>query len=206
MKFLFDLFPVLLFFVSFKLAESRAEAAQELATRLSSLFSGGPVTADLAPILLATGLTMIASLGQIGYLLARRIRVDGMLWLSFGIIMVFGGATIYFHSPTFIMWKPTVLYWSFGSVMLFSQYLLGKNLIRAAMEAQIKLPEPVWAKLGLAWIAYFALMGAANLYVAFNFPRDTWANFKLLSAIAIMPIFVIAQSVFLAKYIQEPAA
>lgn len=204
MKFLFDLFPVILFFITFKWGESHPAAAQSLADALLTGHSGAQASGDLAPILLATMLTLLASLVQISYLLLRKRKVDAMLWISFIIIMVFGSATIYFHSETFIKWKPTVLYWCYGGAFVLAQFVFKKNLIRLAMETQVKLPEPVWKRLSLAWIVYFLVMGCVNLYVAYNFSTSAWANFKLISVVAIMPIFIVIQSLLLSKYLEEP--
>ncbi|HEX2530883.1 MAG TPA: septation protein A [Burkholderiaceae bacterium] len=206
MKFLFDLFPVILFFAMFKWGETHTEAAQSLAERyLADLVSGGTVLEMQAPILLATAVAIVATIGQIGYLLARGRKVDSMLWVSLAIIVFFGGATIYFHNETFIKWKPTVLYWCFGAALLASQLILGKNLIRAMMEKQITLPEIIWRRLSLAWVGFFATMGILNLYVAFNFPTATWVNFKLFGGMGLMFLFVIGQSIFLSKYIKDSA-
>lgn len=206
MKFLFDMFPVLLFFVTFKWGEKNVTTAQSLVSDyLSGIVSGGATTAELAPILLATAVTLVASIVQIGYLLVTRKKVDAMLWISFIIIMVFGGATLYFQSEAFIKWKPTVLYWCYCGAFALAQFIFKTNLIQAAMGSQIKLPAPVWTRLSYAWMIYFLAMGIINLYVAYNFSTDTWANFKLIAVVAIMPAFVIIQSLFLAKYMEEPA-
>jgi len=204
MKFLFDVFPVILFFVTFKWGEGHTASAQAYVEKyLSNLVSGGVSSPELAPIMLATAVTLVASICQISYLLLRRQKVDAMLWISFIIIMVFGGATIYFHSDTFIKWKPSILYWCYCGAFLLAQFVFKKNLIRTAMESQVKLPEQLWGKLSLAWTAYFFLMGVLNLWVAFNFSTDTWANFKLISMVGIMPAFIIIQSLFLSKYMTE---
>ncbi|HWX00580.1 septation protein A [Collimonas sp.] len=205
MKFLFDLFPVILFFGIFKWSEGSPEAAQALVSNyLSGFVSGGVVTAAQAPVLLATAVAIVATVAQIGYLLLRRKKVDAMLWVSLLIITVFGGATIYFHNETFIKWKPTVLYWAFAVVLVVSQLLLKKNLIRTMMEKQLALPEPIWARVGFAWIAFFAFMGCLNLYIAFNYPTATWVNFKLFGGMGLMFAFVIGQSILLSKYIKDP--
>jgi len=204
MKFLFDLFPVILFFVTFKWGEGHIPAAQSLVEKyLSTFVSGGMSETELAPILLATAVTLVASIVQITSLLVRRKTVDAMLWISFIIIMVFGGATIYFHSDTFIKWKPTVLYWCYCGAFLLAQFIFRKNLIRTVMEAQVKLPEQVWSYLSLAWATYFFVMGALNIWVAFHFSTDTWANFKLISMVGITPAFIVVQSLFLSKYMEE---
>ena len=204
MKFLFDLLPVILFFAVFKWGEGHADAAQSLAGQyLSGFVSGGVVTAAQAPILLATAVAIAVTIGQISYLLARRKKVDAMLWVSLAIISVFGGATIYFHNETFIKWKPTVLYWCIGTAFLVSQTIFKKNLVRAMMEKQITLPDAVWHRLSLAYVTFFLAMGVLNLYVAFNFSTAAWVNFKLFGGMGLMIVFVIAQSIFLSKYMQE---
>lgn len=204
MKFLFDLFPVILFFSMFKWGESHPEAAQSLAQQhLSAFVSGGAASVTQAPILLATALAIAATLAQILYLLIRGRKVDTMLWVSLVIISVFGGATIYFHNETFIKWKPTVLYWCFSAALLVSQVFLGKNLIRLMMEKQIALPDNVWQRLSLLWAMFFGAMGLINLYVAYNFSTAAWVNFKLFGFTGLMFAFVIAQSVFLSKYVKD---
>ena len=204
MKLLFDLFPVILFFVVFRLAGANPEVAQDLGSRyLSALVSGGEVTLVQAPILLATAVAIIATFAQIGWLLARRQHVDNMLWVSLIIIVLFGGATIYFHDEHFIKMKPTVLYWCFALVLLGSPLVLKKNLMKSMMGKQLALPEMVWSRLNLAWGIFFAAMGALNLYIAFNFPLSFWVNFKLFGFLGLMIVFVILQSIYLSKYMKE---
>lgn len=174
MKFLFDLFPVLLFFVAFKLAD----------------------------IYVATGVAIAASLLQVAWLKLRRQRVEPMLWASLAIIVVFGGATLVLQDETFIKWKPTVLYWLFG-VVLAGSALMRRNLIRSVMSQEMQLPDAIWAWLNLSWIVFFAFMGAANLYVAFNYPTDLWVNFKLFGGMGLMLLFVVAQALVLARYVDD---
>ena len=206
MKFLFDMFPVILFFGVFKWGEGHAASAQAMVGQyLSGLVSGGSVGLEQAPILLATAVAILATIAQIGYLLVRGRKVDGMLWVSLAIIVVFGGATIYFHNEAFIKWKPTVLYWVFALALVGAQFIMGKNLIRLMMKAQIDLPDAIWTRLNMAWAAFFATMGVVNLYIAFNFPTSTWVNFKLFGFMGMMIAFVVAQTMFLSKYIKDPS-
>jgi len=206
MKFLFDLFPVLLFFIAFKWGEGHAAAAHGLISRyLSGIISGGMVVENQAPIIFATVIAILATVIQIAWLLVRKKKVDAMLWVSLAVIAVLGGATIYFHNDTFIMWKPTVLYWIFGAALFVSQTVFGSNLIRTAMQEQITLPDPIWRGLGLTWAAFFIGMGLLNLYVAYHFSTSVWVNFKLFGAMGLMFVFVIAQSVYLSKYAKDSA-
>ncbi|MEY3899819.1 MAG: septation protein A [Burkholderiaceae bacterium] len=205
MKLLFDLFPVILFFAVFKFAGAQPEAAQAFASHyLAFLVADGEITAQQAPILLSTAVAILATLAQVLWLLLRRRHVDTMLWVSLVIIVVFGGATIYFHDEMFIKWKPTVLYWCFALALIGAQLVLRKNLIRSLMGQQMSLPDPVWDKLNLAWSAFFAAMGALNLYIAFNFPLELWVNFKMFGFIGLMIAFVIAQTAYLSRYLKEP--
>ncbi len=203
MKLLFDLFPVILFFVVFKLAGANPEAAQTFGSHyLSALVSGGEVTVAQAPILLATAVAIIATLLQISWLLVTRKTVDTMLWISLIIITVFGGATIYFHDEQFIKLKPTILYWCFAVALLASSLLLKKNPIKSMLGKQLTLPETVWSRLNLAWGVFFLLMGGLNLYIGANFPLAFWVNFKLFGFLGLMLVFVIGQSLYLSRYIK----
>jgi intracellular septation protein len=175
MKFLFDLFPVALFFVAFK----------------------------IAGIYVATAVAIAASLLQVGWLKLRKQHVHPMLWASLGIIVVFGGATLVLQDETFIKWKPTVLYWLFGVVLAVSATVFRRNLIQLMLSEQMRLPPPIWARLNWSWVAFFVFMGAANLYVAYNFSTDLWVNFKLFGGMGLMLAFVVIQSLFLAKYAED---
>jgi intracellular septation protein len=209
MKFLFDLFPVILFFLAYKLGNGNPEAAQALASHyLGGLVAGGAVDAKQAPIMVATAVAIVATAFQIGYLLLRGRKVDSMLWLSLGVIVVMGGATIYFHDETFILWKPTILYWAFAVALFVAQVGFGNNLMRKVMEVQIKLPDPVWSRVGYAWMVFFAAMGLLNLLVAFVVFKgntDAWVSFKLFGFTGIFFAFVVVQTLLLAKHIQEDA-
>ena len=177
MKFLFDLFPVILFFVAFKFAD----------------------------IFVATGVAIAATVAQIGWVLLRGKKVTNMQWSSLAIIAVFGGATLLLRDETFIKWKPTVLYWSAGLAFL-GALAFGKNLIKAVMAEGLELPEPVWFKLCVAWGVFFLFKGALNLWVAFNFSTDTWVNFKLFGGMGLMFAFIVAQALWLSKHLpDEPA-
>lgn len=204
MKFLFDLFPVALFFGIFRWSEGHKTQAAEVATRyLGSFVSSGTIHADLAPILLATSIAILASIFQIGWLFLRRQKISPMIWISVAIICIFGGLTIYFQNDAFIKWKPTLIYWVFAIALLVGRFLLNKDLLRTAMGEQISLPEEVWRKLNLAWIIFFGVMGILNLYVAFNFDLSTWVNFKAIWFTVLIVAFSIGQALFLSKYIKE---
>jgi intracellular septation protein len=175
MKFLFDLFPVILFFIAFK----------------------------VAGIYVATGVAIAATFAQIGWLKLRGRKVDAMLWISLAIIVVFGGATLAFQDETFIKWKPTVLYWLFAAVLAGGVLFFRRNLLRMLIGDKLEMPDEAWTKLNWSWVGFFAFMGVANLYVAYNFSTDAWVNFKLFGGMGLMFVFVLAQGAFLSRYIEE---
>ncbi len=175
MKLLFDLFPVILFFIAFK----------------------------IQGIYVATAIAIAATVSQIIWVKYRHGKVDTMLWVSFAIIGVFGGATLLLHDETFIKFKPSVLYWLFSVILLASNLFFKKNLMRSLLSEKMALPVRVWDRLNLSWSLFFAVLGFINLYVAFNYATDTWVNFKLFGFTGLMLIFIIAQSAWLAKYVDE---
>lgn len=175
MKFFFDLFPVILFFVAFKLYD----------------------------IFVATAVAIAASILQILWVWWRHRQIEKMMWINLMIIIVFGGATLVLQDETFIKWKPTVLYWLFATGLLVSNVIFKKNLIQTMMEKQMALPIPVWNQLNISWIIFFVVMGLINLYVAFNFPIGTWVSFKLFGATGLMLVFIVGQILMLNKYLKD---
>ena len=175
MKFLFDIFPVILFFAAFK-------------------FYG---------IYIATTVAIVATVLQIAWSFFKHRKVENMQWISLALIVVFGGATLLLKDETFIKWKPTVLYWLFASVLILSHLFFNKNLIRSMMEQQVSAPDPVWVKLLFGWVGFFAVMGVLNLYVAFNYSTDTWVSFTLFGGIGLMLLFVLGQAFVLAPHMKE---
>src|SRR5574343_329021 len=200
MKLLFDLFPVILFFGAFKYSEKHPETAADL---LTSLLGSAAVDLKQAPILLATVVVIVATVAQIVWVRIRHGKVDKMLWISLGLVVVFGGLTLFFQNEAFIKWKPSILYWVFAVSLAFSALILKKNPMKAMLGEQLTLPEAVWSKVNLSWIAFFAVMGVLNLVIAFNFPTDTWGNFKLFGGMCLMLVLVLGQGLLLSKYIEE---
>jgi intracellular septation protein len=209
MKFLFDLFPVILFFIVFKLGETHQEAAHALAIQyMGGLVAGGSLSPEQSPIMLATAVGIVATVLQIVYLIVRGRKVDGMLWLSLGVIVVMGGLTIYFHDENFIKWKPTILYFAFALALLVAQLGFRTNLMRKVMEEQVRLPESVWARVGYAWIGFFVFQGVLNLvmaFVVFKGNTSAWVSYKMFGATGLFFAFVVIQTLMLSKHITEDA-
>ena len=175
MKILFELLPVVLFFVAFK----------------------------WLGIFFATATAIVTTLLQIAYYKFRYGKVDTMLIVSGIVITVFGGATLIFKNPLFIQWKPSVLYWLFALGLLIAQYGYHINPLQKMLGAHLQLPTSVWLRLVWAWCILFAVLGALNLFVAFHYSQATWVNFKLFGVSAIMVLFVLAQAWYMQRHLPK---
>ncbi len=180
MKFLFDFFPVLLFFVAYKAKD----------------------------IYWATSVAIGASIFQVTYMWVRHRRIEKMHWITLGLIVVFGGLTLILQNEMFIKWKPTVLNWLFAVVFLGSQFIGKKNLAERMLGANFTLQARQWLHVNLSWVAFFIFLGAANLYVMYNFDTDVWVDFKLFGMMGLTIAFVFIQALLLGRYMkpEEPSA
>jgi intracellular septation protein len=178
MKLLLDFFPIILFFAAFK-------------------FAG---------IYVATGVAIVATIAQIAWLRYSTGKVEPMQWVSLAVIVLFGGATIALQNETFIKWKPTVLYWLMGGTLAAGQLFFRKNLLKSLMGSQLELPEAAWRVTNWSWIAFFAVMGVVNLWVAYTFDTDTWVNFKLFGGLGLMALFIVGQALYLGRYMKADEA
>lgn len=200
MKFLFDIFPVILFFATYKFFNRNSDT--------SACLPDPSIHLDWTqePILLATAVAIAATFCQVGWLLLRKRKVDTMLWVSLAIICVFGSATLIFRDPSFIQWKPTILWWLYAAVLAGAPLVTGRNLIRAAMEQAVELPEQVWQRLNLSWVVFFVALGAANLVAVRTLSCNGWVNFKLFGGTGLMLAFVVLQALMLSRYIEDKKA
>ena len=175
MKLLIDFFPIALFFAVFK----------------------------LWGIYPATAVAIVATIVQIAYLRFKLGKVEPMQWVSLGVIVLFGGATLLAQDENFIKWKPTVLYWLMGAALVVGQLLLRKNLIKSLMGGQVQLPDHAWNTLNWAWSGFFAAMGGLNLWIAYHFDTDTWVTFKMFGGLGLMLLFILVQAVYMSRFMQE---
>lgn len=175
MKLLFDFFPVLLFFVAFK----------------------------TLGIFAATAVAIVTTLAQIGWMWRRTGHIEPMQWVSLGVIVVFGGATLLTHDETFIKWKPTVLYWLMSGALWVGWLGFKRNFLRSLMGHQLTLPDSAWLVLLHSWAVFFAGMGVLNLWVASHFDTDTWVSFKLFGGMGLMLVFVLGQAVYMSRHLPQ---
>lgn len=175
MKLLFDLFPVVLFFIAYKMYD----------------------------IYTATAVIIVASVVQVAYFYMKHKRVEKMHVITLILILVLGGLTLVLQDEDFIKWKPTIVNWGFALVFLGSHYIGQKPIVERMMGQAIALPEMIWIRLSWLWVAFFIFSGITNLYVAFNYDTDTWVNFKLFGLMGMTIVFIIIQGLYISRYIQE---
>lgn len=175
MKILFDFFPILLFFIGYK----------------------------IFGIYTATAIAMAAAFSQVVFFRIKYQRFERMHLISLALILILGGATLLFKNPSFIKWKPTGIYWITAIAFLGSRLYGKKTLTQKMMESNISLSTTIWNKLNYAWVGFFSTMGILNLYVAFNFDTDTWVNFKLFGGAGCTLIFIALQALYLNQHLQD---
>ena len=184
MKFLFDLFPLLLFFAAFRLYD----------------------------IYVATGVAIAASFLQVGLYWWRKRAFETMHLITLVVITVFGGLTIALQSDAFIKWKPTILYWVFATLVLGSHFVGAKTVMERLLGSKIGLNARMWSHYNLSWGLFFVVAGALNLYVAFYYGLDqaesvrqaTWVNFKVFGLLGLTFVFAIGQALVLARHMKDP--
>ena len=183
MKFLIDFFPVLAFFIAFKIPGDTEQG-----------------------IYLATATIIVATIIQIAITRIIYHRFEKAHLITFAVVLVFGGATLLLHDERFIKWKPTIVVWIFAVVALASEFIGDKNLFRrfiGMVDQKINAPDFVWSRLNMSWAIFFIVIGLLNLYVAFNFDRAIWVDFKVIGLTIINVLFMAGQIIYLFRYIKD---
>jgi len=178
MKLLFDFFPIVLFFVTFKLYDDPHQG-----------------------ILAATGVIIVATLVQVGVTWFRQHKVERLHLITLALVIVLGGVTLLLKDEIYVKWKPTAVNWLFAIAFLASQVIGKKNIIQRMLESKVDLPAPIWSRLNLSWGLFFIVLGALNLWVVYHYDTNTWVNFKLFGLLGLTVVFVVAQSLYLARHI-----
>ncbi len=174
-KILFDFFPIVLFFIAYKLY--------------------GFYTATIVVI--------VASIFQTGIYWLRYRRFEKSHLIALALIVAMGSATILLENELILKWKPTILNWIFAIVLLGSHWIGKKTIIERILGTNLTLPSPIWVKLNLSWVIFFLFLGFINLYVVYNYDTDTWVNFKLFGFLSITVLFSLAQALYLSKQLER---
>ena len=175
MKQLLEFIPIILFFITYKFYD----------------------------IYVATAVVIVATIIQVGITWFKYKKVETMQWVTLGLILVMGGATIYLQNEQFIKWKLTIIEWLFGLAFIGSQFFGKKLLVERMMGASLELPAAIWKKLNWMWATFFISVGFINIYVMQNFNTDDWVTFKTFGVPGLMIIFIILQMIFIYKYIPD---
>ncbi|MBT9549308.1 MAG: septation protein A [Hydrogenophaga sp.] len=174
MRFLIDFFPIALFVAAYKLGD----------------------------IYTATGVLMVATLLQTGLIYGIDRKLQALQKVTLVLVIVFGALTLLLHDERFIKWKPTVLYASMAIVLAAALWIWKKNFLQILLGSQLSLPEAVWARLTVIWVAYFLFMAAINAYVAAYYSTEDWVNFKLWGYVFPV-VFIVGQGLYIAKYLKN---
>jgi intracellular septation protein len=189
MKLLVDFLPIFLFFIAYK-------------------FGGGDYTLNgtvyqVEGIYAATAVMILATILQVAYTKIFLKKVERAHIITLVLVLALGGLTLWLQNPNFIMWKPTAVNWLFAVVFLGVAIITGKTVLERMLGGQVSLPAAVWSRLNWAWVGFFLFSGLANIYVAYHFDEATWVDFKLFGMLGMTLVFIIAQSLYLAKHAEE---
>ena len=170
----------------------------------------------IAKVIVATAAFVLATLGAMALSLVRLRSISPMLWISGGLVVVFGGLTIYFQNPNFIKFKPTIVYVTLSGTLWFG-LLTGRPLLQQLLGAAYPgLSEAGWRRLTINWALFFVAMAVANEAVwRLTSPRPgddpaLWVLYKVWVAIPATLVFALANVPMLLRHglvlADEPAA
>ena len=179
MKFLFNSFPIILFLITFKSFDDEVKG-----------------------ILAATAVIILATLLQVGYMWLKHRHVEKIHIITLVMVILFGGLTLWFSEPIFLKWKVSLINWLFGLILLVSQFIGDKPLLKRMLANNITMPDIIWSRLNMAWSLFFFSLGFANLYIAFSFSLDTWVNFKTYGILGTTFLFLILQAFYIARFVE----
>jgi intracellular septation protein len=171
MKFILDFFPAFLFFISFK----------------------------IWGIYTSIAVLMASSFAQIAFIWFRYQKIEPSHLIAFFIVLILGGASLLFRNPIFLLWKPTIVFWTFAIIFIVYKKLKKKTVLASMIGPKLALPESKWNFLNKIWLIFFLAVGAINIYVAYNFTLNAWVNFKVFGVLALTIIFIVLQSFYISK-------
>jgi len=155
-------------------------------------YSRSGLQASILPLMIATVIAVLFS-----YILEKKIPI--MPTLGAGIILIFGGLTIYFDNEVFFKMKPTIINILFAAI-LYGGMLIKKPLLKKLLGAALKLKEEGWRILTHRWIGFFIALAILNEIVWRTQSTDVWVNFKVFGILPITFVFTMTQFPLIKKY------
>lgn len=177
MKQILDFIPLIIFFALYKMYD---------------------IYVGTAALIAATAIQIVLS-----YFIYK--KVEKMQLVTFVMVAVFGGMTLFFHDDNFIKWKVTFIYSLFAVGLLVSQFMK-KPLIKSMLGKEITLPDSVWNRVNLAWVLFFIVCAILNVYVAFSMPLDVWVNFKVFGLLGLTFAYTLVTGVYIYKKMPKESA
>jgi intracellular septation protein len=154
-------------------------------------------------MLAATAVAIVTVAVQVGMRMVQKRPVEPMLWVTLGVVVIFGGATLLSGDESFIKWKPSLIYWCAALALVIARFGFGKDLVRRALEKAFAPPDGVWLGLLAAWVVFLVALGGLNLFVATHYSSDVWVNFKLFGTVGLLLTFFAMQVAALWRYRKE---
>ena len=189
MKQLLEFLPLIIFFIVYQMSGTTLSVGN------SEYTFDGIYTATIA-LILTTILQVIIVKLVWGSVEKRLLGVAGA-------VISFGGATVLLKDPVFIFWKPTVFNWALAGVSVVWHVMRGKCLFEDLLPDEIEMPKHIWKRVTVASTLHFFIVGAVNLYVAYNFSMDVWVSFKLWSAVLFTLIWAVVIGVIMGPHLKE---
>jgi intracellular septation protein len=175
-------------------------------TRMNQILEWSPlivffVAFKLLGIYWATGALMAICVVVMVVHRLRTGRFKPMHVVTAVVAVVLGSATFLFHDVRFIQWKPTILLGGAAIAFLGSSLIgrqpLARRMLEGVFSEPLEMTRQGWRVINILWAAWFALLAAANIYIAHNFTESVWVNFKVFGISTAMLIFMIPQVVWL---------
>ena len=157
----------------------------------------------LYDIYTATGALIVATAAMLAFTWFKYRKVEKMHLITFAMVTVFGGLTMFLQNDLFIKWKVTAVYGLFAAALLISQYGFKKPLIKQMLGKELVLPDPVWDRMNLAWALFFLICGLVNIYIAFELSQEVWVNFKVFGLLGLTLAFTVATGAYLYKHLPK---
>lgn len=189
MKQALEFFPLIVFVVVFNLS-GKTLTLGEYAYTLDSIYS-------------ATIALVVATLLQVIIVKIVWGKVEKRLLGVAAVVVLFGGATVVLRDPVFIFWKPTLVNWGLAGLYVVWHFVRKRCFFQEIVPDDIEMPEHAWNKVTLVSTLHFFMVGAVNLYVAYNYSMDTWVSFKLWSAFLFTILWAVIIGVIMGPYLKE---